>query len=38
MKNRCKDNRENTMNQSFLKVFVVDILQMVVKIRVLTFN
>ena len=31
MKNRCKDNRENTMNQSFLKYFVVDILQGVVK-------
>jgi len=38
MKNRCKDKGENTMNQSFLKVFVADILQTVVKIRVLTFN
>ena len=31
MKNRNEDNVEITKNQSFLKVFVVDILQTVVK-------
>ena len=29
MKNRSEDNRENTTNQSFLKVFVVKLLQVV---------